>query len=114
MKIASFSDGLEYNESRISIKVIMETESSKEIRIVFKEGQVMKEHKAPYPITVHVLDGAIGFGVGGEFHLLSQGSIISLQANVPHDLVAKEDIVVRLTLSKSDAVDRVSNVANQD
>lgn len=110
MKIHSFSDSIEHEGDRIKTQVIIETSFSKEIRILFKKDQIMKEHKAPFPIIVHILDGTINFGVEGETHLLKQGDIITLEANVPHDLHAEEKSTVRLTLSKGDTVDRVNQV----
>ncbi|WP_027418808.1 cupin domain-containing protein [Crocinitomix catalasitica] len=114
MKIASFNDELEYNETRVVTKVIVESSFSKEIRILFKQGQIMKEHKTAYPIIVHVLEGEIEFGVKGETLHLTAGSVISLEGNIPHDLTAHADSIVRLTLSKLDKVERVEKVINND
>ena len=72
----------------------------------------MKEHRAPFPIIVHMIQGEIQFGVEGEKSLLTEGDILSLDANVPHDLVAKADSVVRLTLSKDDSHQRVQDVTS--
>lgn len=110
MDIKSFEENLVFNAERIVTNVVIETTFSKEIRILLKSGQVMKEHKAPFPITVHILEGEIDFGVEGENHLLKKGSIIGLAANVKHDLHAKADSVVRLTSSKLDKVERVEEV----
>lgn len=110
MKTASFNQELVYNDNKVAITVMMETETSKEIRILFKKGQLMKEHKAGFPITVAVYQGAISFGVQGEKKLLKSGDLIYLEANVPHDLFAEEDSIVRLTLSKFDKVERVEKV----
>lgn len=110
MKIASLRNDLNYSDQRVVIKVMMETEASKEIRILFRTGQLMKEHKAGFPITVEVHEGEIDFGVQGERITLKAGDLISLDANVPHDLLANQDSIVRLTLSKSDTVARVENV----
>ena len=107
MKIESFNENADFNDDKIVTKVILESSFSKEIRILLKRGQVMREHKAPFPIIVHVLDGAIDFGVNGEINQLNKGAIVTLNANVPHDLTAREDSVVRLTLSKLDNVSRV-------
>jgi quercetin dioxygenase-like cupin family protein len=111
MKIASLRSELNYNEDKVAVTVMMETESSKEIRILFRKGQIMKEHKAGFPITVEIHEGAIEFGVTGEKLSLTAGDLISLEANVPHDLLAQEDSIVRLTLSKFDKVERVQKVA---
>ena len=110
MKTASLSKELIYNEDKVAIKVLMETETSKEIRILFKKGQSMREHKAGFPITVAIHQGTIVFGVNGEKMILKTGDLIYLDANVPHDLLAEEDSIVRLTLSKLDKIERVKQV----
>lgn len=110
MKTASLRNYLKYNEDKVAVTVMMETESSKEIRILFRKGQSMKEHKAGFPITVEIHEGTIDFGVQGEKMVLNAGDLISLEANIPHDLFAQEDSIVRLTLSKFDKVERVKKV----
>lgn len=106
----SFNDQLDFNDNKIVTRVILESSFSKEIRILLKSGQIMKEHKAPYPIIIHILDGEIDFGVRGETQILKKGAIITLEGNVPHDLKANEDSIVRLSLSKLDNVSRVEKV----
>ena len=72
----------------------------------------MKEHKTFYPIVVEIVKGEIDFGVKGKKHLLKSGGLIALEGNVPHDLIANEESIVRLTLNKNDVVKRVENVIN--
>jgi quercetin dioxygenase-like cupin family protein len=110
MNKVSFTENLDFNEHRIVTKVLMETPFSKEIRILLKKGQVMKEHQAPFPIIVHMVRGEIDFGVQGTIHILQQGDMITLGGRIPHDLSAKSDSIVRLTLSKSDTAERVEKV----
>jgi len=111
MKTASLTNDIQYHETRPTIQVLLETESGKEIRIAFKKGQVMKEHKTPFPIVVEIFEGCIDFGVNGKVHNLNKGDIISLEGNVPHDLTAVKDSIVRLSLNKSDSVKRVEAIA---
>lgn len=113
MKTASLLKNLEYSESKPAVQVLMDTESSKEIRIALKKGQLMKEHKTPYPIVVELFEGVISFGVNGQVHRIEKGDMLSLDGNVPHDLKAEEDSIVRLSLSKLDTVERVKGVADQ-
>ena len=110
MKIESFNENLDFNEHKIATKVILESTFSKEIRILLKLGQNMKEHKAPFPILIHLLDGEINLGVQGKIHHLKKGDILTLSANIPHDLTALKDSIVRLTLSKQDKTERVEAV----
>lgn len=111
MTTASLQNEIEYQENKPAIRLILETDFTKEIRILFKKNQVMKEHKAPFPIVVHIVKGSIDFGVEGKTLLLKEGDLITLNANVPHDLTAKEESMVRLTLSKGDKSERVQEAA---
>lgn len=113
MKLASLVSNVEYNETRPTIRVLLETETGKEIRIAFKEGQVMKEHKTPFPIVVEIFEGAIDFGVNGKVHSLKKGDLIALEGNVPHDLTAVKTSTVRLSLNKLDSAKRVEGVINK-
>ena len=112
MENSSFIENLNFSNEKVVTKVVLETSFSKEIRILLKKGQVMKEHKAPFPIIVHLLEGKIEFGIENNINHLNKGDILSLDANVPHDLKAMEDSIVRLTLSKLDTAARVENVIN--
>jgi quercetin dioxygenase-like cupin family protein len=107
----SFYNDLVFTDDKVKTSVILETSFSKEIRIAFKKGQVMKEHKSDFPIVVHLLEGAIEFGAEGKKHQLKKGDILTLEGNVSHDLLANEESIVRLTLSKLDTPDRVEKVA---
>jgi quercetin dioxygenase-like cupin family protein len=106
----SFNDEIEFNENHVISKVIVETSFSKEIRILLKSGQVMKEHKTPFPIIIHIIQGNLKLGVQSEMYDMKDGDIIALDGNIPHNLIAVEDSIVRLTLSKHDKVERVKSV----
>jgi len=111
MKTASLTNNVEYHETRPTIQVLLETETGKEIRIVFKKDQIMKEHKTPFPIVVEIFEGSMDFGVNGELHSLNKGDLIALEGGVPHDLRATNDSIVRLSLNKADSAKRVKKVA---
>lgn len=113
MKTASLKDNVEFLENKPGVTLMMETKTSKEVRIALRKDQVMKKHQTKFPITVEIFEGAIDFGVNGETLVLERGDLISLDENVPHDLLAKEDSIVRLTLSLSDSEKRVEEVASK-
>lgn len=110
MEVKSFYKELIYAQDKPVITVILETTTSKELRIALGKDVLMKEHKAPYPIIIQVLEGAIDFGVDIEKSALYKGDIIGLEASIPHSLLARENSVVRLTLQKADKVERVKSV----
>lgn len=113
MKKVSITNNIQFTSEKPCVSVLLETEATKEIRILLAKNQVMKEHKTKYPITVEIFDGEIDFGVNRTSHVLKKGDLVSLEANVPHDLLAKKDSVVRLTLAKLDTVKRVINVTKK-
>jgi quercetin dioxygenase-like cupin family protein len=110
MKEASIFQDIEFNEKKPMIKVLFETDFTKEIRIAMQKGTIMKEHKTKYPIVVELVEGSIDFGVQGENKHLVKGNLLALDGNIPHDLKAKENSIIRLTLTKYDNADRVKGV----
>ena len=110
MQLASFLNDLEFSDEHVVINSLIDSDFGKEIRISFKEGQLMKEHKTKYPITVMTVIGSIEFTVGEKTVTLNKGDVISLEGNIMHELKATEKSVVRLSLHKGDTVARVSGV----
>ena len=110
MQLASFLNDLEFSDEHVVITPLLESDFGKEIRIAFKEGQMMKEHKTKYPITVMTVIGSIEFTVGEKVVTLDRGDVISLDGNVLHELSATEKSVVRLSLHKGDTVARVNGI----
>ena len=113
MKTASIYQDLEFNENKPAIKAILETDFTKEIRILMRENQEMKEHQTPFPIVVELLEGKIIFGVEGQNYEFKKGDLLTLSGGVPHNLIAKKESVIRLTLSKLDSSKRVEGVAEK-
>lgn len=110
MKVGSFLKDIKFNDNKPAVSLLLDTDFSKEIRVVFKKGQIMEDHQAPFAIIVQVVKGSIDFGVDNEVKQLNVGDIISLKPQVVHNLVAIEESIVRLSLSKSDTLKRVKNV----
>ena len=113
MKTASIYQDLEFNENKPAIKAILETDFTKEIRILMRENQEMKEHQTPFPVVVELLEGEIIFGVEGQNYEVKKGDLLTLSGGVPHNLIAKKESVIRLTLSKLDSSKRVEGVAEK-
>ena len=110
MQTASFYKELKFSDESVVIKPMLDSDFGKEIRIAFKEGQIMKEHKTKFPITVMTMRGSIEFDIGEETVILNEGDVIALEGNIMHELKALEESVVRLSLHKSDTIARVKGV----
>lgn len=105
MKTASILDDLEYNEkgNAPNISLIMTSHLGKEIRILFKKGQYMKEHHTPSPILIEVFEGKVELGAEHEIKTLEKGDMVSLAGEIRHDLTALEDSIIKLSLHKDDS-----------
>ena len=110
MQTASFYKDLNFSDESVVITPMLDSDFGKEIRITFKESQIMKEHKTKFPITVMTMRGSIEFGIGEETVILNEGDVIALEGNIMHELKAIKESVVRLSLHKSDTVSRVKGV----
>ncbi len=113
MQIANIYQDLVFNDKKPVINVLFETSFTKEIRIAMQANTIMKEHKTSFPIVVEIVAGSIDFGVNGEIKTLNKGALIALAPNVPHDLKANDDSVIRLTLTKQDLAERVIDVSKK-
>jgi len=110
MQTASFYKDLNFSDESVVITPMLDSDFGKEIRITFKESQIMKEHKTKFPITVMTLRGSIEFGIGEETVILNEGDVIALEGNIMHELKALKESVVRLSLHKRDTISRVKGV----
>lgn len=71
--------------------------------VAMDAGAVMREHIAPVPILIHVVEGQTGIVVDGEQIELSVGSLLHVEARVPHELEARVPTRFLLTLLGSPA-----------
>ena len=111
MNKASLTENITYKESdKPTVTVLLKTAYTKEVRIVMREGQFMKEHEAPFPIIIELFDGEIEFGVHGKKQILKKGDIIALESNVPHDLSCISNCIIRLSISVLDKIDRINKI----
>ncbi|WP_150241043.1 cupin domain-containing protein [Nocardiopsis quinghaiensis] len=58
------------------------------MHLALDEGAELKEHTAPSPILVQVLEGRIRFDIGDEGHDLGPGAMIHVAGSVPHAVTA--------------------------
>lgn len=98
-------------QKEITINAMTQNSNAKEIQILMPKNSVMKEHKAPFDISVQVLCGEIEFSICDDTARLKTLDMVSLMANEAHSLRAMEDSIVRLSLAQGDNVSRVENVA---
>lgn len=63
------------------------------------EGAEIKTHTAPGVIGVQVLGGYLGFEAEGPIMELKPGLLLTLQTNLPHSMVARQESVFLLIMA---------------
>lgn len=99
-----------FSPKEVKINVLIDDERGKEIQILLAKDSIMREHKAPFDIHVQVLSGKIWFEVQNQRIELNTLDMISLKADISHSLGGLEDSIVRLSLSKSDNIQRINTI----
>ena len=63
-----------------------------------RPGHGLAEHRAPGPITIHVLEGEIEVTAAGKAWPLAAGMLLALDAGVPHAVTSPAGGVFLLTV----------------
>ena len=66
----------------------------------FDKGQGLSEHTAPFDAVVQVVEGKAEVRVGGKPHIVAEGEMILMPANIPHALQAVEAFKMCLIMLK--------------
>lgn len=83
---------------RLTVQQVFRGDGASMMRLAFQAGQVVREHSAPRPILVQVLEGHITFSIGDEAFDMPQGAIVHVDARVLHEVTALEDSHLLLIL----------------
>lgn len=73
------------------------------VEVTLRNNDVLSKHKAAEPITVLCLGGSGSFLAGPdleELQVLRPGTLITLEANVEHEVVAQPEIHILVTKFK--------------
>lgn len=88
-----------WSASGHAARTLVRTDDARVVLITIRAGGSLDEHRTDHAITVHVLDGYVQVNAAGQTSdLLAQG-LLFVAAGIPHDVVAREDSTVLLTIS---------------
>ena len=92
---------VEYTDSSIVSKTILDKSVGTITLFAFDKGQRLSKHTTPYDAVVQIIDGAARLSVGGKDINVSAGRIIIMPGNVPHALAAEEKFKMLLTMIRA-------------
>ena len=74
------------------VRVLLEDERRKLVRITLRGGEILREHRAMHPITVQVLAGRGQMRIGTESAPTQAGQLWPISAGVLHEVTAEPAI----------------------
>lgn len=96
---AALRDAPEWREFGQSAKTLLRTDDTRVVLIALRKGARMLEHKTGHSITILTLEGRVELGTPAQNVALTPLELLFLEAGVPHDVVAREDSTVLLTIN---------------
>ncbi len=98
---AKGTDLVDYRESSIVSRTILEKNTGTVTLFAFDKGQGLSEHTAPFDALVYLLEGEAEITISGRILRLKQGEMVIMPANQPHALRASEKFKMILTMIRS-------------
>ena len=95
------SDLVDYRESSIVSRTILEKNTGTVTLFAFDKGQGLSEHTAPFDALVYLLDGEAEIAISGKTLRLKEGEMVIMPANQPHALRAAEKFKMILIMIRS-------------
>ncbi|MCE8423085.1 MAG: cupin domain-containing protein [Candidatus Methanoperedens sp.] len=97
----TLKDYIEYSPGSVVSKTLKQNPAGTITLFAFDAGQGLSEHSAPFDAVVQVIDGDGHFIIGGEDHNLTDGQLIIMPANVPHEVRAEQKFKMLLLMLRA-------------
>ncbi|HMF32861.1 MAG TPA: cupin domain-containing protein [Candidatus Lokiarchaeia archaeon] len=95
-------DYIEYSPESVVSKALVQNAAGSITLFSFDAGQGLSEHSAPYDAFVQVIDGEGKIIIEGEEHVLTEGQLIIMPAQVPHAVQADQPFKMLLTMLRAE------------
>ena len=100
-EVYTLKDMVSYSEGSTVSKILTRNEKGNLTLFAFDKGQNLSEHSAPYDAVVQVLEGTGTIIINKKEHIVKEGQLIIMPANIPHAVDANEKFKMLLIMIKS-------------
>jgi quercetin dioxygenase-like cupin family protein len=104
----------QFRADRPYVQVLSDLGAARVVLFAFRAGQQLKEHRTSSQLLVQVLRGRITFATADNSVSLQAGMVLQLEENVPHNVIARTDAVMLLTMLPSPKEHSLSAVHEDD
>jgi len=99
-QIRQLADEIQPPESGKQSIVLADDDNTKVVLFAFAAGDGLKEHVAPLPAIIQIINGEAELTVGDESVVGKPGTWVQMAAKTPHSVKAQTPLVMLLTLLK--------------
>ena len=96
-ELARLHDDPNWTKGHVA-RTLVKQDALRVVLIAIKADARIDEHKTEGPISIQPLRGRMRVAAAGESFTLGAGQLLTLEASVPHDVLALEDSAFLLTI----------------
>jgi len=96
--IADIIDGTIVEPGRIHHAKVLSSPGVRVVVLTFEAGQILTEHISPKVLLMQALAGRLRVSANGAVHELAPGSLLRLDASLPHSVEALDESRLMLTM----------------
>lgn len=100
-EVYTLKDMVAYSEGSTVSKILTRNEKGNLTLFAFDKGQNLSEHSAPYDAVVQILEGTGTIIINKKEHIVKEGQLIIMPANIPHAVDANEKFKMLLIMIKA-------------
>lgn len=100
-EVYTLKNMVDYSEGSTVSKIITRNEKGNLTLFAFDKGQNLSEHSAPFDAIVQVIEGSGTVIIDKKEHVLEEGQLIIMPANIPHAVEAHERFKMLLIMIKA-------------
>jgi quercetin dioxygenase-like cupin family protein len=94
------SELVAYQDGSVVSREIVRTTKTTVTAFAFDKDQGLSEHTTPFVALVQIVEGKAKITIRGVEHIVGEGEVVVMPANVPHALLAVEPFKMLLTMAK--------------
>ena len=83
-KVIDLKSLADYQEGSVVSRMVVNKKAGTVTAFAFEAGEGLSEHSAPFDALVIGLEGEAEIPIGGEPHIVKEGDMLIMPANVPH------------------------------
>lgn len=87
------------SEAKRRAELLVKSDTLRVVLITALDGSVLKEHNAPGPITIQVIEGSFDLKFGDDVRAMNQGDIAIVAPGVMHEVECTADGAFLLTIA---------------